>query len=277
MKILIQDYTNLLSTESRFLYTELQGYNQIQTQFFSPQQQRSAYDIMDSFQPDFIIADALGIHKDLIHYGMNNDIKNKLILRVNDDLESEQINFIESNEFVRHNVCFFIGNKSNKNKIKYVNLRPCADDHIPIINLKQKIPLCIISNAKPSENLTKDRDCFHVISFEENSNADLVGPNINMAGLYSNYECIIFDKIKKFQQPFFDAISRCDNVYFNSEDNELSKKSIEIFGQDLKFGSDVNFEKVKKLIQEKHTPRNRVKQLLSNMPIDQSIFTEVNK
>jgi len=277
MKILIQDYTNQSSTESRFLYTELNKYENIQAQFFMPQQQHSIYDMMDSFQPDFIIADAIGIHKDLIHYGMNNDLKNKLILRVNDALDSTQAGFLENNDFIKHNVCFFIGNKKTQNKIKYVNLKPCVDLNIPAINLKQKIPLCIISKTKPSNTVIKDKKCFHVISFEENSNADMVGPNINIAGLYGNYDCIIFDNIKKLEQPFFDALYRCGSVYFNSEDKNLSKQSTELFGQDLNVNNSVDFESVKKILNEKHTPKNRTKQLLSNMPIDQSIFTEVNK
>ena len=111
----------------------------------------------------------------------------------------------------------------------------------------------------------------------ENSTFDNPEPSLFYQNKFPVHCYFTFDKIDKFEQPFFDAVYRTE-TYYNSENEKLSEKSVEIFGQDLNIkNNNVDFKKVRQVLSEKYMPKNRAKQLLSQMPIDQSVFTEVVK
>lgn len=278
MKIIIQDYTTSHSSESRLLYTALQSYENIEAFFWDVQQNTSSYDLMDSINPDFIVLNALGVNKDLLHYFTYNNVGKIAILKIPNDATKEQRQLIDDSDFLKKHVCLAISEKEMKN-VRTVNLNPCVDTNIPDIPMKDRIPLCIVANKNNVHPfLLKLSESFHVMSYEQNDAADIFGPNIRLCGLYHNYDQIVFDGITDFKQPFFDALYRSNNVTFCSDDEDLIEKSKILFGQNLNISNkDIDRNSLLNTLKEKHLPQNRVKQLLSQMPIDQSIFTKVNK
>lgn len=277
MKIIIQDYTTNHCSQSRLLFSELQKYDNIQPFFWSDQERMSAYDFMDTTQPDFLIINAIRTNKELVHYLSTNETDKKIILKIPEGTDAQHFDMIASSEFVHKHVMMTISEKEIPN-IRNVNLKPCVDNNIPDIAMRSRIPLCFITNTgEISSDLLSLSPSFHVISHTKEDGVDLSGPHIHTCGLYKNYDKIIFHNIEKFEQPFFDAAYRT-KTFFTSDDSSLSEKSIALFGQDLNIkNSEVDFNKVKQHLEEKHMPQNRVKQLLSQMPIDQSIFTKVEK
>jgi hypothetical protein len=280
MKIIVQDYTSTHSSESRLLYSELNTYDQIQAFFWSHEEKTSLYDMMDSINPDFIIVNAYAVNNDLVHYLAFNKVSTRIILKINDHIKNEELKLVENNDFTKKYVDLAICSR-NDVKVKHVKMLPCVDTNVPPINLPRKIPLCIINETGSiTPELLGNNKSFHIMSHSEkqHNHADISGASIQLCGLYKNYDKIIFDQIEDFEQPFFDALYRCDEVYFCSNNKELSEKSTRLFGQDLSINNtDVDFKIVQQRLEEKHMPRNRTKQLLSQMGIDQSIFTEVNK
>jgi hypothetical protein len=280
MKIIVQDYTSTHSSESRLLYSELNTYDKIEAFFWNHEQKTSLYDMMDSINPDFMILNAYAVNNDLVHYLTFNKVPTRILLKINDNIKDDELKLVEHNDFTKKYVDLAICSRENI-KIKSVKLLPCVDTNVPPINLPRKIPLCIINetgNITPS--LLQIDKSFHIMSHSEkqNNHADISGASIQLCGLYKNYNQIVFDQIENFEQPFFDALYRCDKVYFCSDKKELSEQSVKLFGQDLNIdNTNVDFKKVKQKLEEKHMPKNRTKQLLSQMGIDQSIFTEVNK
>lgn len=276
MKIIIQDYTTNKCSESRMLFTEFQKYPNIQPVFWENQNNMSVYDLMDSVNPDFVLIDASRIHNDLIHYFTENNLGKIIILKIPSFITEEQTKQISENDFVKNNVCLSISHY-NLNKIRTVNLKPFVDTNISNMNLKHKIPLCIVSKDESVSPELLTNDSFHVMFHGKSTKVDIAGSNMYLCGLYHNYNKLVFDKIDKFEQPFFDAVYRTE-TYYNSENEKLSEKSVEIFGQDLNIkNNNVDFKKVRQVLSEKYMPKNRAKQLLSQMPIDQSVFTEVVK
>lgn len=278
MKIIIQDYTTAYSSESRLLYMAFQSYEGIEAFFWDTQSNESSYDVMDSINPDFLILNALGVNQDLLHYFAYNNVGKIAILKVPNEITEEQRKLIDDSEFVKKHVCLAISNKS-MNNVRTVNLNPCVDTNIKDVYVQNKIPLCIVTQKNSiSPFLLKLSESFHVMSYEKNDIADIFGPNITLCGLYHNYEQIVFDGITEFEQPFFDALYRNTNVTFCSKDERLKKKSKMLFDQDLNISNkDIDRNSLLNKLKEKHLPQNRIKQLLSQMPINQSIFTEVNK
>ncbi len=101
---------------------------------------------------------------------------------------------------------------------------------------------------------------------------------MKLASAMSNYNTIVFPNLTEFQQSFFDALYRSAEVYYTGDSVEIDKESEKIFGQSLNIkNKSVDFDAVKKVISEKHLPKNRVKTFLSQLPINQNIFTEVSQ
>ena len=278
MKIIIQDYTTNKCSESRMIYTELQNNSDVESFLWNDKDQISAYDFMDSVDPDFVIINAANTNQDLVHYAVANNIGKKIILKIPSSIKKEQLSQIAQNSFVQNHVMMTLSD-NQLDKIRNVNLKPCVDINIQDITIKKRIPLCIVTETGDiTPQLLGLSKSFHVISNTQEKGVDLYGPNITTAGLYGNYDTVIFDKITKFEQPFFDSLYRTKTL-FTSDDCSMSEKSTLLFNQNLNMqdNKDVDFKAVKEHLKEKHIPKNRVKQLLSQMPIDQSIFTEVAK
>ena len=278
MNILIQDYTDNICSESRLLFIESKKNHKINTYLYNPQDNKSIYDTIDSTNPEYILTDVRFVTPDLVHYLTYNNVGKIIILKIPESISNEDYEKVTTSDFFKKHVFLTINGRGQHKDIRNVNIKPCVDDNIPTIKLKRNIPLAIILNDNTiPQSLAESERSYHCVSFKQNQNADMQGPNISIAGIYGNYDKIIFDSIDSFEQPFFDALYRSKEVYFTSSNKKLGELSEKLFGYNLELNSSVDFEKVKNKIKEKHMPCHRLKTLLSQMSIDQSLFMEVNK
>ena len=116
---------------------------------------------------------------------------------------------------------------------------------------------------------------YHYLS-NSNGIGDVSLPQQTLSSLYSKYNEIVFDGYDTFDQSFFDALYRTPEVYYISDDKKLDELSEKLFGCVLNYNNKgkIDFTKVKEVLKEKHLPKNRVKQLLSQLPINQKEFID---
>lgn len=278
MRILIKDYTTNKCSQSMLLKTAINKYTDIEAFFWQDNNGMSTYDTVDSVSPDYILISAMSIDEDLVHYLDNNNKAQKIVIHIPSDMPHAGVRRIHDSDFFKNHVCLAVTSHDIITRVRSVNLKPCADINIMDYNYPNKIPLGIVTvREKVDSKLKSGRQSYHTMSYEKDKEVDIATSNLQLAQLYSNYDEIIFDGITSFDQPFFDALHRVDKVFYSS-DTSLSEESIKLFGQDLNINNDdVDFNIARATLRDKHFPMNRMKQLLSQMPIDQSLFTEVSK
>jgi len=283
MIILTKDYTSNNSTQSMMFHHQFSQMSTINAGYWVKENNTSTFDVLDQVQPDFLIIDAAQLNIDLAYYfceQANKDIKTKIILHVDDTFKS--LKHLQQSPIFKDHVELVISNNKNitEGKKRVVRIEPCADVNVTSSNMSYEIPTAYLVN-KPSwdrKSLEKP-EVYHSLSCLEMPNVDICMPILHLSKIYNRYSEIIFLDLNKFDQSFFDAIYRCPNVYYlnDQENSKLAEDSIRLFGYDLNYNNkeNINFDEVKKTVSEKHLGANRVKTLLSQMPINQSIFTEV--
>jgi hypothetical protein len=245
----------------------------------------SIYDIMDKHNPDIYITHASVLSKDLIFYLENNPTcKTDMLLCVN-TLQAEHIaaidKFINTNN-IKSSFFFTHSPVQNLPKLKnnVIALRSAAD-----LNLLNKNPNVEYSIDKAifvynKESIKTYDGCYHIITTNSNikNEVDICLPEVALGTLYKYYDHIIFrDNIGYLTQPFFDAIMMGAKVYFDIDDDD-QKSHFEtmikqVFQDDIILNYNAHnklndFSKLKNHILEKHTNKNRVKTLLSNIKKD---------
>tara|TARA_A100001201_G_C4096161_1_gene203900 strand:+ start:3802 stop:4635 length:834 start_codon:yes stop_codon:yes gene_type:complete len=277
MRILIRDYTKNNCSQSMLLHTAINKYTDIEALFWQNNSAVSTYDLLDDVRPDYILISAMSITDDLVHYLNENSSSPKIILHIPNDMPYAGVRQIHDSEFFRDHVCLAISSHDIITRVRSVNLKPCADINIMDYPYPNKIPLGIVTVRQNADKKLKIANSFHIMSYEKCEEADIPASSLQLGQLYANYDKIIFDGITKFDQPFFDALYKTDEVFYSSNES-LSEECIKLFGQDLNINNkDIDFNIVKATLREKHLPMNRMKQLLSQLGIDQSLFTEVSK
>ena len=278
MKILVKEYTTNLDSQSMMLYSNIENRTKIEALFWSLGETVSVFDALDNSSPDFLILDIFQVTDEISYYMQSNSDKNiKTILHIPDDFT--EFDKIINHDFIKKYVKVIITKNKELNirGVKTVELKPCVDDNIDTIKMPNKIDVAHILSSDDDKPIISPEDVsFHALSMGGAKNVDIASPNIHLCKLYENYKKIIFYNITNFDQPFFDALYRADSVYYTSS-KDLSQQSVELFGADLKIdsGEEVDFNSVKSILKNKHLSHNRMKQLLSQMSIDQSLFTEV--
>ena len=281
MNILVDSFVNSESTESLYWYEEINKIESINT-FYWPNVDISAYDVFYDTKPDLFLThiDRIGFAVDsnhsyeVIHYIKNNDIK--VFART------------EPNERCIHqvkNLCEFL-DKKDRSKItlistdrqidrwKVINLLPAADSNLLHRNPVQfDIPTAFF--VEDNANI-KSTGSYHTIS-NTLEKADIMMPEHLLCPMYKNYHTIIFKNISQFKQSFFDAICFGNKVYYENNNDKIDSLSEKIFGQNLNIANKDNIDhnKLKEDTLQKHTSTRRVNQLLSQLPINQELFTGV--
>ena len=283
MIILTKDYTTNESTQSMMFHHQFSQMPSINAAYWVKENTGSTFDVLDEVKPDFFIVDAAQLNIDLAYYfceQANQNIKTKIILHVDDSFKS--LKHLQASPIYKDHVELIISNNKEIGfgKKRVVKIDPCADVNIQMSSMTYKIPTAYVVNNPGWVNLEIDKpESYHSLSCQNIPNVDICMPILHMAKIFDRYGEIIFLDINKFDQSFFNAIHACEKVYyFNNQPNDkLKEESVRLFGCDLNYNNkdNVNFDEVKKLVSEKHTGANRVKTLLSQMGINQSIFTEV--
>ena len=278
MNILVDNYVTAFSTEAIYLYHTIDNTEGLNA-FYWPNKNISTYDIFDETNPDVFITHVGHVNFELASYITDNKSDMIVLLSTEDypqdKLLEVQTVLLEHDKSLLNNL-FFLNRKHNpqKTKIKSVVLSPCADINIPEATVEYNIPKAYVVSA--GAKLEKHEGSYHYLS-NDNREACIAAPQQNLASIMSKYDEIEFSNMPSFRQAFYDAAFRCNKVYYSSDNKKLDEQSEKIFGQVLSKENkeNVDYEEVKKVIAEKHAPRNRVKSLLSQLPINHQLFTEV--
>lgn len=274
MKFLIENYANVFDTQALYLHRAISKTTEHQSVSWDSNSS-SIYDIMDKENPDYYITSATKLSKDFAQY--TKDVKNiKLLLSV-DYIPQKAISVLEKSIIDAGIECcfFFSSNPSvSTKKIRFVHINHAYDPNLKKSKntLDYKIETAIFVTSEDS--IKKHTGTYHFISNNEKikEKVDILLPEHMLFCLYGNYSNVIFNDIEDYvPQSFFDAAIESDAVYYDNI-NDNSKESIKkLFKIDksLDYNEEdrmKDFSKMKLNIREKHTPENRVKTLLSQLP-----------
>lgn len=275
MKFLVQNYSSEDNTQALYLargLSEQEGYSGVLWN-----NSCSLYDIMDKEKPDYYITSAFMLSTDFIHYAKNHLIfEMKLLLNV-DGVSQDIINNIEISLENNKIKCpfFFSHNKNVKTKnVRFININNAYDAYLSHkSNIKYKIDKAIIASSK--NHIQEYEGSYHVLSQNKDmvEVADIVFPESQLCSLYHNYKEIIVNIDDVIPQVFFDALMYGDKVYYKSPNKEIKNDIKKILRTDSILDyEDPNktndFSDIKKTVAERHSSRNRVKTLLSQLPKD---------
>lgn len=270
MKFVIENYSNNKTTQPLYLHTGLDNQENISATLYE-NNTRSLFDMLDSTNPEYFITHASLLKRDHIEYcKQNNNIK--LIISVQ-NLQKKDIQNLDQ---VLHdndiNCPILFLNSNVIPKIKHRNiirLMDCADSNLSkqkaIVNYK-------LNRAYVVDQVhnIEDKTPYHVLStnMELKDKVDICLPEIHLSALYSKYDEIIFLDIKdNVPQSFFDAILLGNKVIYKSDDSDTNTMIENIFKHLTPRNiNECNFQELKQLVEEKHTEKNRVKTLISQLP-----------
>lgn len=276
MNILIDNFLTREDTQCLYLYHELKNMENTNVYFWASKN-ISTYDIFDDTKPDIFVSHVSAINFELGSYLDDNKQKDKLIIVLSTyGVDPESIINLEHHIEKEQKLFLMHRGKLNTRKLKTIDINHCVDP-----NLKQmKFEYSNIDTGyfvKSNEDIKQESGCYHYIS-NMADNADICLPEQSMATTYSNYKQIIFKNLGEFNQAFFDALYYCDKVYYTPYDKSIDEISEKMFGQVLNINNKrIDFDKVKHIIKEKHMPKNRVKTIMSQLPINQNLFNKVDQ
>lgn len=261
MKILVDNYLSNEHTQPLYFYESLRNIEGIES-FYWPQRS-SAYDVFDDVKPDIFIS-SVNCEYEKVHYLERSDMSHV----INTD-GGELIQNLK--DALGKNTTYI----SFSNKPECKRIMHCADTNLlrNTDSIDFNIPTAYFVTK---ESNVDDKGSYHKISCNFDK-VDVMLPEYQLFTLYRHYDKIIFRDIKAFNQSFFDALLVCDNVYYENVDDSLDEISNKIFKQvlNIKNKDNVDMSAVRDHVLEKHTCVNRTKSLLSQLPINQNLFTEV--
>lgn len=279
MNILVDHYLNKEDSQSVYLYRALKEFKNIKT-FYWPSRQISTYDIFDDTKPDVFITHCGAMDYELGFYLEDNQVEDLLILLAtfNNQPQQNKEYFQEVEQSIsgkiKKNLYLLSDQNLGLSTIKTIKLNHCADTNVIDQKIKYQIPVAyFVTDSKDIGR--ENHKSYHYIS-NTIGQADICLEQITLSKLFCNYDKIIFKNMTSFSQAFFDAIYKCKEVYYTTNTKDIDTQCEKLFGQVLNINNkNVDFTKVKERVMAKHLPINRVRTLLSQLPINQNIFTEV--
>lgn len=260
MKFVIENYSNYSNTQPLYLNAALNDIENIESLIYETNS-KSLFDFLDIHKPDYFISHAGILKSDHILYCKEN--KNvSLILSVQDLTEKDihNIDHILNENNINCPLLFLNNNVIPKTKYRNtIRLLDCADSNLSKqkSNIEYKIHRGYIINKYRD---IKDKNPHHLLStnIELKDKIDICLPEIHLASLYNNYDELIFLDIENhIPQSFFDAVFLGNKVSFVSQNKETIDMMQSVFKDSVN---------IKNLIIEKHTEKNRVKTLISQLP-----------
>jgi hypothetical protein len=276
MNILIDNFVTKEDTQCLYLYHELKKMQDANV-YYWPNKNISTYDIFDDTNPDIFISHVGAINFELASYLDDNKQKDKLIIVLSTyGVTPESIIQLEHHVEKEQKLFLMHEGKLNSRKLKTIKVNQCVDP-----NLKQlKFEYSNIDTGyfvKSNSDIKEKNGCYHHIS-NIADNADICLEEKSMGSMYNNYKRIIFKNLSQFNQSFFDAIYYGGEVYYTSDDKSIDDISEKMFGQVLNINNkSVDFDRVKNIVKEKHMPKNRLKTIMSQLPINQNLFNKVDQ
>lgn len=269
MKILIQDYKSVLSTESAYLNECFKSIGVVSNIWNT--NQASAFDALDLTTPDVVIMHyATSALQDVFKY-LSNNKKISVILNItgaqkghlellNNLIDSDSIDcpFMFSN---LHEKIF-----TPQSKRKTVNILSGVDLFLGKQNIPDfTIDTAILSNSKDlAEKYAGNLTTYHKIGIgTQDQYFDFTVNAANMTSLYDRYNKIVIaaDLPTTFSQFFFDAVYKAKKVILRTNDE---KKCGEILSDLFDAGEEDEdiVTAIKNQIKMKHTCFNRAARMM---------------
>jgi len=268
MRTLIQNYVNGESTEANYITETL---TRVGIETVPWNDGASAYDKLDSVNPDLLVAHYMFLTRDIIRY-LSGKPSISIILNVT-GAQQHELESIE-NEIIRSkiNCPFFFTNMSkeaNKIRAKTIKLHSVMNGADIFLGLqgsapKYSINLAVMSDYNLGSRLSgfkNEAKSWHVLSTSPDVESADIKISLQQASLlYRNYDKIIVTTDSgKIPQHFFDAVLYGNKVSFKSkyetQDSVAQEDIAKILGKDSKGW--------KNKLARKHTCLNRVNKLLS--------------
>lgn len=281
MKILIQNYSSILSTEAIYLDSCFNNTQRLIESNIWDTNTISTFDAIDRTSPNIIICHYNApVLNDIFKYLSNN--KNiELALNIT-GIQQKHLDILENlMEINSVNCPLMITNihksiyevKSAK-KRKILNLLPAVDLFVPMLSdiPEYSLEAAILSDSKEIASKNLNFKTYHKIGIGTNDDFfDFTVRTSNMASLYKRYKKIVIASTlpTTFSQFFFDAVYHGNKVVLKTDND---KKMGEILGE---FFEPVEEDEdmasiVKTQIKTKHTCYNRAARLMKELKNEQA-------
>lgn len=267
MKILIQNYTSVLTTEPMYLNECFNKSNVVTSNIWNTN--ISTFDILDSFNPDVLMCHYSATTLNDIFKYLSQNKKMELVINIT-GAQDNHIQILE-NIIEKNNISspFFISNLhekiySPKTKKKILNLLPGVDIFLPKQNFPDyNVDAAILSNNKElTEKILKDFNTCHKIGIGVQDEYFDFNMNVaTMSSVYDRYNKIVLtaDLPVMFSQFFFEAVYKSKKLVIKSTNEKLST---EILSDLFHSNEDKDIAAiVKNQIKTKHTCFNRAERL----------------
>ncbi|NDG28566.1 hypothetical protein EB118_00485 [bacterium] len=280
MNFVIDNYTTSEDTQPMYFHQTLIEMDH--KSYLCDSSKESVYDIFDRYKPDVYITHGHKISQDVIHYINNNENKIDVLINIsamsNEDVQKLSQFFFANN--ITSSLFFSYLDSDNLPKIKDRNIISlCNAADLNLLQRKNTIKFNVdIGVLVKTKNNIKEYDgIYHNISNYESlkDDVDFVLPELLLAPLYKSYKTIVLREFNGYlPQSLFDAIIFDCSVYFDLDNKDSLNKMNDTVSKILKTSKtlDINdndrlidFSELKTYILEKHTSKNRVKTLLSNI------------
>lgn len=250
----------------------------------------NVYYTYDTINPEYSIVNAGMDLNSLIHYNKHSGNKIKHILNIDyiKDKYLDDIKLFLKSEKDFNCSLVFSSNFKHKNidfGVPYLYVSNCADNNIPESEKLFNIEMGVVVTSKKDIKEYKS-NTYHNIAISnevDNTFGDFSVNNIVASKLFKNYDEIIIRNINPNNIPevFFNALYFGKRVYFDNDNNvdEVNESIKRIFNKefvlDYNEHIDYNVSELKEIIKSKYLPRNKIKQLLSNVPNTSNVLKEL--
>ena len=270
MKILFHDFSNVTTTEPRYLNRALQQCQLDSIIWNNPN--TSVYDMLDMAKPDVLVSHYQALNNDIVKYLSQSNIE--LALNITGATENV-IDMIENDLGSKIKIKLLYDNTYHKGitrskKIKSEQLMPAADIFTNIQPVQHKFKVGILTSMESEQykdEVSKEpvHHRIHLgVSGENDGQYDLDVDVQNLPSILKMYEKFkIVDTVKNVcSQLFFEVCLHANglNVVVPESEKELLHKSFEKIFTNTE--SESIEEQVKQQIVRNHTPFHRAARLL---------------
>lgn len=266
MRILIQNYSDTMTTQPMYLHQCFRATEAAQSHLWNVKDPISAFDMLDRFNPDVFITSYKTINKDIIKYLGQRKIPTVCdITNAAQEVLDQLDNMIAPLFYITENYNFLSDVKS-RNVIN--RLHPALDVFsIPRSLPDFTVPVALIcANANDDyKSYCEEYDSYHKINLAgQEEGFDLTENLATLSSLYQHYDKVILcDDIKVItSQVFFDSLMKSKNMF-----SKVPESQKELFNEFLsnmfeEEETDDLLDGLKKQIAKKHTCFSRASRLM---------------
>lgn len=276
MKILFHDFSNVATTEPRYLNTALRQCNLDSNIWNNPK--ASVYDTLDMAKPDVLVSHYQALNQDMIKYLSQSNIE--LALNVTGATQNV-IDMIDNDLSNKIKIKLLYDNTYHKaiarsKKIKSEQIMPAADIFCNVQNVEHTFKLGILTSTESEqykEEAIKEpvHHRLHLgVSGENDGQFDLDVDVQNLPSILQMYDHFkVVDTVGSVcSQLFFEVCLHAKglNIIVPESEKEMLHKSFERVFTDS--DAEVVGEQIKQQIVKNHTPFHRAARLLKMLGDD---------